>query len=145
VDTKVGSVAGEKNGDRHLCPLPSIRPDRRVRIGDRGVSPHFFGRRRRGANAPEGDVRECAIRGSFGVLRLVDAAACGVEGRGRGAGGEGGGWAAIEIVTDDGDEWKLKMELDWFLEIQDQMPRRGILNVTIDNREGRVSTGWHRV
>jgi hypothetical protein len=54
--------------------------------------------------------------------------------------------SAIEIVTDEGDESKRKMELDWVLEIQDQRPRRGLLKCTIEKRKKKwVFTGLEPV
>lgn len=43
--------------------------------------------------------------------------------------------SAVEIVSDEGDDSKRKMELDWVLEIQDQRPRRAILKVTIEKHK----------
>lgn len=43
--------------------------------------------------------------------------------------------SAIEIVSDEGDDQKRQLELDWVLEIQDQRPRRGILKCTIEKRK----------
>ena len=40
----------------------------------------------------------------------------------------------IDIVTDSGDEKRRVMELDWVLEIQDQLPRRQVVKVTIEKR-----------
>lgn len=52
----------------------------------------------------------------------------------------------IEIVTDEGDDSKRKLELDWVLEIQDQRPRRGILKCTIEKRKKKwVFTGLEPV
>ena len=39
--------------------------------------------------------------------------------------------SAIEIVTDEGDDQKRTLELDWVLEITDQQPKRAILKCTI--------------
>src|SRR5271154_4167864 len=43
--------------------------------------------------------------------------------------------SAIEIVTDEGDDSKRKLELDWVLEIQDQRPRRAILKCTVEKKK----------
>jgi hypothetical protein len=43
--------------------------------------------------------------------------------------------SVIEIVTDEGDDQKRTMELDWVLEIKDQRPRRKILKCTIEKRK----------
>jgi hypothetical protein len=43
--------------------------------------------------------------------------------------------SAIEIVSDEGDDSKRMMELDWVLEVQDQRPRRAILKVTLEKRK----------
>jgi len=43
--------------------------------------------------------------------------------------------SAIEIVTEEGDDRKRTMDLDWVLEIQDQRPRRAILKCTIEKRK----------
>jgi len=45
--------------------------------------------------------------------------------------------SAIEIVTDEGDDSKRKLDLDWVLEIQDQRPRRAILKCTIEKDKKR--------
>jgi len=42
--------------------------------------------------------------------------------------------SAIEIVSDEGDEQRRVMELDWVLEIQDQAPRRRVLKCTLEKR-----------
>ncbi len=39
--------------------------------------------------------------------------------------------SAIEIVTDEGDDQKRMLQLDWVLEITDQQPKRAILKCTI--------------
>ena len=44
--------------------------------------------------------------------------------------------SAIEIVTDEGDDQKRTLELDWVLEITDQQPKRAILKCTIA-RQGK--------
>jgi hypothetical protein len=43
--------------------------------------------------------------------------------------------SAIEIVTDEGDDSKRKLELDWVLEVQDQRPRRAILKCTVEKKK----------
>ncbi len=42
--------------------------------------------------------------------------------------------SAIEFVTDEGDEQKRTLDLDWLLEIKDQPDRRKILRCTIERR-----------
>lgn len=42
--------------------------------------------------------------------------------------------SAIEFVTDEGDESKRMMELDWLLEVDGRPPRRQILKCTIERR-----------
>jgi len=42
--------------------------------------------------------------------------------------------SAIEIVTDEGDDQKRTLELDWVLEIADQQPRRAILKCTLEKQ-----------
>jgi hypothetical protein len=44
----------------------------------------------------------------------------------------------IEVITDEGDEKKRALELDWLLEIEDQPPRRKIVKCTIE----RVKGAW---
>src|SRR5579864_4545861 len=50
--------------------------------------------------------------------------------------------SAIEIVSDEGDGSKRQLELDWFLEVQDQRPRRAILKVTIEKRKKAWKITW---
>jgi hypothetical protein len=45
---------------------------------------------------------------------------------------------AIEVVTDEGDDHKRELQLDWVLEITDQRPRRQIVKCTIE----RVKGAW---
>jgi hypothetical protein len=40
--------------------------------------------------------------------------------------------AAVEFVTDDGDDNKRTLDLDWVLEIENQRPRRATLKCTIE-------------
>jgi hypothetical protein len=42
--------------------------------------------------------------------------------------------SAIEFVTDEGDEHKRTLDLDWLLEIKDQPDRRKILKCTLEKR-----------
>jgi hypothetical protein len=42
--------------------------------------------------------------------------------------------SAVEFVTDDGDEDKRTLDLDWTLEIEDRLPRRQVLKCTIERR-----------
>jgi hypothetical protein len=42
---------------------------------------------------------------------------------------------AAEFVTDDGDENKRTLQIDWLLEIENQRPRREILKCTIERRD----------
>jgi hypothetical protein len=42
--------------------------------------------------------------------------------------------SAVEFVTDDGDENKRTLDLDWTLEIEDRLPRRQVLKCTIERR-----------
>ena len=42
--------------------------------------------------------------------------------------------SAVEIVTDSGDDKKRALELDWVLEVEDQLPRRKILKCTIERK-----------
>jgi hypothetical protein len=42
--------------------------------------------------------------------------------------------SAIQIVTDEGDDQKRMMELDWVLSIADEQPRRGILQCSLARR-----------
>jgi len=42
--------------------------------------------------------------------------------------------SAIDFVTDEGDEQKRTLDLDWLLEIKDQPDRRKILKCTIEKR-----------
>ena len=44
---------------------------------------------------------------------------------------------AIEVLTDDGDEKKRVLQLDWLLEIEDQRPRRKIVTCTIERVKGK--------
>jgi hypothetical protein len=44
--------------------------------------------------------------------------------------------SAIEIVTDEGDDQKRVLELDWLLEVTDQQPKRGIVKCSIA-RQGK--------
>jgi hypothetical protein len=44
--------------------------------------------------------------------------------------------SAIQIVTDEGDDQKRTMELDWVLSIADEQPRRALLKCSI-TRLGR--------
>src|ERR1043166_3659168 len=43
---------------------------------------------------------------------------------------------AIEIVSDEGDDRKRALELDWLLEIEGKQPKRGILKCRIE-RQGK--------
>ena len=45
---------------------------------------------------------------------------------------------AVEVASDEGDDKKRVLLLDWILEIQDQRPRRKIIKCTIE----RVKGGW---
>jgi hypothetical protein len=45
--------------------------------------------------------------------------------------------SAIEVVTDEGDDQKRALELDWVLEVGDQQPRRQIVKCTIERRGKR--------
>jgi hypothetical protein len=40
----------------------------------------------------------------------------------------------VEFVTDEGDDKKRTLEIDWVLEIQDQPARRQVLKCTIERR-----------
>jgi hypothetical protein len=40
----------------------------------------------------------------------------------------------IEVVSEAGDDRKRVMELDWVLEVTDQLPRRKIVKVTLEKR-----------
>ncbi len=42
--------------------------------------------------------------------------------------------SAIDFVTDEGDDQKRTLDLDWLLEIKDQPDRRKILKCTIEKR-----------
>ena len=42
--------------------------------------------------------------------------------------------SAVEFVTDEGDDNKRTLDLDWVLEIPDQRPRRQVLKCTIERR-----------
>ncbi len=42
--------------------------------------------------------------------------------------------SAVEFVTDDGDENKRTLDVDWTLEIEDRLPRRQVLKCTIERR-----------
>jgi hypothetical protein len=42
--------------------------------------------------------------------------------------------SAVEFVTDDGDENKRNLDVDWTLEIEDRLPRRQVLKCTIERR-----------
>jgi hypothetical protein len=42
----------------------------------------------------------------------------------------------IEVLSDDGDQNKRVLQLDWILEIDDQRPRRKIIHCTIERRKG---------
>jgi len=42
--------------------------------------------------------------------------------------------SAVEFVTDEGDEQKRSLEVDWVLEIPDQPARRKVLRVAIEKR-----------
>jgi hypothetical protein len=42
--------------------------------------------------------------------------------------------SALEFVTDDGDENKRTLDVDWTLEIEDRLPRRQVLKCTIERR-----------
>ena len=44
----------------------------------------------------------------------------------------------IEVLTDEGDDQKRMLQLDWLLEIEDQQPRRKIVKCTIE----RGKAGW---
>jgi hypothetical protein len=45
--------------------------------------------------------------------------------------------SAVEFVTDDGDENKRTLDVDWTLEIEDRLPRRQVLKCTIERRGKR--------
>jgi hypothetical protein len=42
--------------------------------------------------------------------------------------------SAIEVVSDSGDDKKRTLELDWVLDLPDQLPRRKILKCTIERK-----------
>jgi len=42
--------------------------------------------------------------------------------------------SAVEFVTDDGDENKRTLDVDWTLEVEDRLPRRQVLKCTIERR-----------
>jgi hypothetical protein len=42
--------------------------------------------------------------------------------------------SAIEIVSDEGDNVKRTLELDWVLEVENKTPRRQILKCTIERK-----------
>lgn len=42
--------------------------------------------------------------------------------------------SAVEFVTDEGDENKRTLDVDWTLEIEDRQPRRQVLKCTIEHR-----------
>ena len=44
--------------------------------------------------------------------------------------------SAVEVVTDEGDDQRRSLELDWVLEITDQQPKRAILKCAIA-RQGK--------
>jgi hypothetical protein len=44
--------------------------------------------------------------------------------------------SVIDFVTDEGDDRKRTLQLDWLLEIEDEQPRRQILKCTIE-RQGK--------
>jgi len=44
---------------------------------------------------------------------------------------------AIEIVSDQGDQQKRTLKLDWVLEIEDQRPRRQIVDCTIEREKSK--------
>jgi hypothetical protein len=44
--------------------------------------------------------------------------------------------SAIDFVTDEGDNQKRMLQLDWLLQIEDEQPRRQILKCTIE-RQGK--------
>jgi hypothetical protein len=43
----------------------------------------------------------------------------------------------IEVLSDEGDDHKRALELDWILEIDDRLPRRQVLKCTIERRKGK--------
>lgn len=43
----------------------------------------------------------------------------------------------IEVISDDGDENKRMLQLDWILEIDGQQTRRKIINCTIERVKGK--------
>lgn len=43
--------------------------------------------------------------------------------------------SSIEIVSDEGDDRKRTLQLDWILQIEGQATRRKIVNVTIEKRK----------
>lgn len=45
--------------------------------------------------------------------------------------------AAIEVLSDDGDDDRRVLKLDWVLEIEDQRPRREIVDCTIERKKGK--------
>jgi hypothetical protein len=49
--------------------------------------------------------------------------------------------AAIEVVSDEGDDQKRELKLDWVLEIEDQRPRRQLVDCTIEleKRKWRIT------
>jgi hypothetical protein len=42
--------------------------------------------------------------------------------------------SSIEIVSDEGDDQKRSLELDWILEVEDRKPRRQIVKVRLERR-----------
>jgi hypothetical protein len=44
---------------------------------------------------------------------------------------------AIEVISDDGDDTKRELQLDWLLEIEDQRPRRKVVKCTIERMKGK--------
>jgi hypothetical protein len=42
--------------------------------------------------------------------------------------------SAVEFVTDDGDDNKRTLDVDWTLEIEDRLPRRQVLKCIIERR-----------
>ena len=50
--------------------------------------------------------------------------------------------SAIEIVTDEGDDQKRTMQLDWILAIADEQPKRALLKCTIarQGKKWRITT-----
>ncbi len=43
----------------------------------------------------------------------------------------------IEVLSDEGDDKKRALELDWILEIDDQRPRRQVVKCTIERVKGK--------